>query len=173
MKVVLADDHRLILDGDQARARERRGVRGRRRGENGSRCCRWSRGRQPDLVLLDMRMPGMDGLACLDQIQQRYPEIKVVMLSAFTDPKHIEASLKRGASAYIVKSVEPGDLPSALRQAVEGTSSRAVGAAGGARRGAAKAAGLTEREIAILESARRGLSNDADRARSSGSPSRR
>ena len=57
-------------------------------------------------------MPGMDGLICLDQIRKRHPTVKVVVLSVSTDEKLIENVLKRGASAYIVKSVNPVDLPS-------------------------------------------------------------
>ncbi len=77
-------------------------------------------GSRPDLVLLDVRMPHMDGLACLDEIHKRFPEIKVVMLSASTSQDLVDAALRRGASAYISKSVDPTDLPSTLRQAIEG-----------------------------------------------------
>ena len=62
----------------------------------------------------------MDGLACLDEIVKRFPEIKVVMLSASTSPELIAAALRRGASAYLAKSVDPNDLPSTLRQVMEG-----------------------------------------------------
>ena len=113
----------------------------------------------PDLVVLDLRMPGMDGLICLDQIKKRHPEIKVVVLSVSTDEKLIENVLKRGASAYIVKSVNPVDLPAALRQAVDGTVFTAIGLPDASAPGAAKAAGLTDREVAILGALARGLSN--------------
>jgi DNA-binding NarL/FixJ family response regulator len=114
----------------------------------------------PDVVLLDMRMPGMDGLTCLERIRERYPRIKVVVLSVFREPEHIEAALKRGASGYIVKSVNPLDLPAALRQAFEGTVYHALGLSDDdtpARRGN----GLTERELGILKAVARGLSNQA------------
>jgi DNA-binding NarL/FixJ family response regulator len=83
------------------------------------------------------------------------------VLSVFSDPEHIQAALKRGASGYIVKSVNPIDLPSALRQAVEGTVYHAVGFPDVDDESNAKAAGLTEREIAILKAVARGLSNQA------------
>ena len=112
---------------------------------------------RPDLVVLDVRMPQMDGLACLDEINRRYPEIKVVMLSASTSPELIAAALRRGASAYLAKSVDPVDLPSTLRQAIEGNVwSTSDQGAGGA---SAKTLGLTERETAILQALARGLSN--------------
>jgi DNA-binding NarL/FixJ family response regulator len=117
--------------------------------------------KDPDLVLLDVRMPQMDGLTCLDLIRKRHPKVKVVILSVFTDQQHIESALKRGASGYIVKSVNPQDVASALRQAVEGTVYHALGLPDVDESATAKAAGLTEREIAILKAVARGLSNQA------------
>src|SRR5439155_10856597 len=76
---------------------------------------------KPDLVLLDLRMPQMDGLTCLSKIREQHPNVKVVVLSVSQDPDLIQTVLKRGANAYIVKTVNPVDLPAALRQAVEGT----------------------------------------------------
>jgi DNA-binding NarL/FixJ family response regulator len=115
---------------------------------------------KPDLVLLDVRMPHVDGLACLDEIHSRFPEIKVVMLSASTSPELIAAALRRGASAYLAKSVDPTDLPSTLRQAIEGNIFSTSTAAGNTETDTAKAAGLTERERSILEALAKGKSND-------------
>ena len=106
-------------------------------------------------------MPQLEGFACLDQIRKRYPDVKVVMLSVFSDPDHIQAALARGASGYIVKSINPLVLPSALRQAVEGTVYHAVGLPDADDDTTAKATGLTEREVAILKAVARGLSNQA------------
>jgi DNA-binding NarL/FixJ family response regulator len=114
-----------------------------------------------DLILLDIRMPGMDGLICLDQIKKRNPEVKVVVLSASTDQKLIENVLKRGASAYIVKSVNPVDLPAAIRQALDETVYTAIGLSSETHAAAAKEAGLTTRELAILTALAQGKSNAA------------
>jgi DNA-binding NarL/FixJ family response regulator len=101
----------------------------------------------------------MDGLACLDEIKRRHPDVKVVMLSASTGQDLIEAALRRGAIAYVVKTVDPSDLPGTLRQAVEGNVHTTVGLEEGDKAGA-KALGLTERELTILGALARGLSND-------------
>jgi DNA-binding NarL/FixJ family response regulator len=113
----------------------------------------------PDLVLLDLRMPGADGLTCLSRIRKQHPNVKVVILSVSTDESVIQTVLKRGASAYIVKTINPIDLPSALRQAMEGTVFSAIGLP--ERNDPARVAGLTERETAILAALARGLSNEA------------
>ena len=127
MRVVIADDHRLVLDGIR-RALEADGnfeIVGET--QSGTQVLPLVGQTKPDLVLLDVRMPHMDGLACLDEIKRRHPEVKVVMLSASTGQELVEAALRRGASAYVVKTVNPDDLPATLRQALEGNIHTAVG----------------------------------------------
>ena len=103
----------------------------------------------------------MDGLTCLTKLREQHPEVKVAVLSVSQDPELIQTVLKRGANAYIVKSVNPVDLPSAIRQAIEETVYTAIGLPDDPTSSAAKAAGLTERERAILTALARGLSNTA------------
>jgi DNA-binding NarL/FixJ family response regulator len=160
LRVVIADDHRLILDGIKRALEEDGGFDVVGEANTGERVLPVVARTNPDLVVLDLRMPGMDGLNCLDQIRKRHPAVKVVVLSVSTDEKLIENVLKRGASAYIVKSVNPVDLPGALRQAVEGTVFSAIGLPDTTTAGAAKAAGLTDRETVILGALARGLSNE-------------
>ena len=168
LKVVIADDHRLILAGIR-RALEDDGefeVVGE--ASTGEKVLPLVAQTSPDLVVLDLRMPGMDGLICLDQIKKRHPSVKVVVLSVSTDEKLIENVLKRGASAYIVKSVNPVDLPGALRQAVEGNVFSTIGLPDATAAGAAKAAGLTDREAVDPRSTRAGPVQRADRERALG-----
>jgi DNA-binding NarL/FixJ family response regulator len=160
LKVVIADDHRLILDGIKRALEDDGGFEVVGEANTGEKVLPLVRQTNPDLVVLDLRMPGMDGLICLDQIRKRHPTVKVVVLSVSTDEKLIENVLKRGASAYIVKSVNPVDLPGALRQAVEGTVFNAIGLPDASAANAAKAAGLTDRETVILGALARGLSNE-------------
>src|SRR3954447_4023907 len=159
LKVVIADDHRLILDGIKRALEDDGGFEVVGEANTGERVLPVVARTNPDLVVLDLRMPGMDGLICLDQIKKRHPATKVVVLSVSTDDKLIENVLKRGASAYIVKSVNPIDLPGALRQAVEGNIFSTIGMPDATTASAAKAAGLTERESVILGALARGRSN--------------
>lgn len=159
MKVLIADDHRLMLEGIRRALEDADDIEVVGEAHTGAQVLPQIGRTNPDVVLLDMRMPQMDGLTCLDQIRKRHPDVKVIMLSVFSDQEHIEAALKRGASGYIVKSVNPLDLASAIRQAVEGTVYHAVGLPEVDEASVAKAAGLTERELAILKAVARGLSN--------------
>ena len=159
VRVVLADDHRLMLDGVR-RALEADGgfeivgttLDGREVPALVSRT-------KPALVLLDVRMPQMDGLTCLDEIRKLFPETKVVMLSASTSQELVDTALRRGASAYLAKSVDPDDLPATLHRVMDGTYAGPAADEEGTRRRTA-AGGLTERETSILAAVARGQSND-------------
>ena len=158
IRVLLADDHRLILDALREAFSGVEGIEIVGTASDGRQVVPLITRTNPDIVLLDMRMPEMDGLTCLDRIRKHNPSVKVVMLSAFDDPTRIRAALKRGASAYIVKTVNPVDLPAAIRQVVQPT---IYFAAPSSDDDEAAAAGLTERETAMLRALARGLSNAA------------
>jgi DNA-binding NarL/FixJ family response regulator len=160
VKVLIADDHRLIVEGVRRALEADGGFEIVGEADNGSQVLPLVSQTRPDVVVLDLHMPQVDGLICLDQIRKRFPETKVVVLSVSTDEQLIESVLRRGASAYIVKSVNPIDLPSALRQAYDRTVYHAIGLPQESD-SAAKAAGLTDRETAILGAVVRGLSNEA------------
>jgi DNA-binding NarL/FixJ family response regulator len=161
IKVLLADDHRLILAGVRRALEDVEDLEVVGEVDSGSQVLPMIHQTSPDLVLLDLRLPDMNGLTCLDQIRKRYPEVKVVVLSAFSDPEHIQAAFQRGATAYVVKSVNPVDLPSALRQALEESVYQGVRVVGDVALSGGDAIGLTERELSMLKALARGLSNAA------------
>jgi DNA-binding NarL/FixJ family response regulator len=161
IRVLLADDHRLILDGIRAALAQADDIEVVGEARTGAQVLPLVNQTRPDVVLLDIRLPQVDGLAVLELLRRRHPEVKVVVLSVFSDPEHIQAALKRGASGYIVKSVNPQDLASALRQAVEGTVYHVLGMPEATGASPAQEAGLTERESSILRAVARGLSNRA------------
>lgn len=160
MRVLIADDHRLMLEGVRRVLEAHDDITIVGEAHLGTQVVPLVQRTSPDVVLLDLRMPQLDGFAVLDQLRRRHPEVKVVVLSVYSDPEHIESALKRGASGYIVKTVSPTDLPSAIRQIVEETVYHPFGLPDADEDEAgAKAAGLTKREIAILKAVARGLSN--------------
>ena len=161
MKVLIADDHPLVRSGVRRALEEEPDIEVVGEATNGAKVLPLIGQTGPDLVVLDLSMPQLDGLACLDQIHKRYPDVKVVILSATGDPDRVQAALARGATAYVVKSVDVRDLASALRQAVEGTVFHALGLQHDSEGQLAESSGLTKREVAILKAVARGLSNQA------------
>jgi DNA-binding NarL/FixJ family response regulator len=161
MKLLIADDHPLVVAGiREVLAREPLfEIVGS--ASSGSEVMPLIGRLNPDVVLLDLRMPGVDGLGCLERIHDRYPKMKVVVLSMTTDPEQIQAAFKRGACGFVIKSIDPADLASAIRQAVNGTAFHALGLPALNENAVARAAGLTDRELMIMKAVSRGLSNQA------------
>jgi DNA-binding NarL/FixJ family response regulator len=160
LKVVIADDHRLTLDGVRRTLEAVEDIAVVGTASSGSQVLPLVKRTSPDMVLLDIRMPGIDGITCLELLRKSHPDVKVVMLSAYSDRDQVQTALSRGASAYIAKSVNPVDLPSALRQVFEGTVYHAIGIAQ-CDESAGPEADLTERELTVLRALARGLSNKA------------
>ena len=163
MKLLVADDHRLLIEGVRLALAAQPDIEIVAEATSGSQVLPLVGQTSPDIVLLDIAMPGMDGLTCLELIRRRHPEVKVVMLSGSQETEQIQAALKRGASAYVVKTVDPIELPAILRQVAATTSPSADSQVWGRQDveedRTALEHGLTTREIAILKAVARGVSN--------------
>jgi DNA-binding NarL/FixJ family response regulator len=161
VRVLIADDHRLMVEGTKQALERAGGFEVVGEAVNGVQVLPLVRRLKPELVLLDLRMPQMDGLTCLAKIKKEFPDIRVAILSVSQDPELIQTALKRGANAYIVKSIDPDDLAAALRQALDGNVFTTAGLTEDPGERAAREAGLTERELVIVRAVARGLSNEA------------
>lgn len=160
MKVVVGDDNRLVLEGFRRALERNDDIEIAGATESGAYLMTLVERRRPDVVALELSLRTANGESCLDLITRLYPDIRVVVLSSSSRPELIESALSRGARAFIVKSVDPRDIPSALRQAHENTVYHAYGFRQ-APEDALRDAGLTEREIMMLKALARGLSNQA------------
>lgn len=127
-------------------------------------------GERPDLVLMDLRMPGVDGLTAIERIAKLVSAPPVVALTTFDADEYVLQALQLGAAGFLVKSTPPQDLVGLVRVAAEGhtvlspeAARRLVHASAGNRDRSAKAkertAELTERELEVLRCLGRGLSN--------------
>src|ERR687888_490016 len=105
LKVLIADDHRLMLKAMRMSLEEADDLEIVGEATSGSQVLPLVAQANPDLVLLDIRMPGMDGLMALELIRNRYPKVKVVMISGLDEPDVIKAALRRGAAAFIAKEL--------------------------------------------------------------------
>ena len=76
----------------------------------------------PDVCLLDMHMPEMDGLTCIERLRKQHPDVKTIILSAFADRARVDDALGRGADAYVAKSIKPAALADLLRRVHAGES---------------------------------------------------
>jgi DNA-binding NarL/FixJ family response regulator len=159
LRVVAIDDHQLMLDAIRLTLDDAEGIELVGEALSATEALPLIDRTRPDLVLLDIRMPQMDGLACLAKIRERFPKVKVVILSGIDEPEQIRTALEQGAAAFVVKHVDPRDLASALRQIAEGTVFQVLGTNGSGEESAAKTAGITESELKVLRALAQGRSN--------------
>jgi DNA-binding NarL/FixJ family response regulator len=171
VRVCIADEHLLVVSGIKSALAESDEIEVVGSTRRGDELLSLVDQHVPDLVLLDHRLSGMDGIACVRLIKERHPQIKVVMLSASEDSARITEALQAGASAYIGKRINPCDLASSLMQIVDGVVYQmSPGLAGAAPAPApapviaepsARPCDLTDRELTMLAAISRGLSTKA------------
>lgn len=121
----------------------------------------------PNLILLDMLMPGSSGVVVVRRLKQLHPEIKVIVLTTFEDEEYLFSALRAGADAYILKSVNPETLASTVRAVHRGEqflSPQLVGKVLGKFQAISKEVakaenGVSDFEVRILQLAARGASN--------------
>ncbi len=164
LKVLVADDHPLIVQGLRRALEACDDIDVVGEARSGAEVLPLIERRNPDIVLLDMRMPEMDGVECITELKRRWPEVKAVVLSGSDDRGSIDAATKAGASAYVIKSVSSLDVPALLRQVAAGytlfhSPKDELGDGMGASEGSE--ATLTERELTILAAVASGLTTKA------------
>jgi DNA-binding NarL/FixJ family response regulator len=158
LRVVVADDHRLILEAIRLSLSLTEDIEVVGETDRGAQVLPLVRETKPDLVLLDYLMPDVDGLAVLDEVRRECPDVKVVMLSGLDEPTLVREALRRGASAFVVKRLDPNELASSLRQAARSRMLKAFDTPP-PQRAAEVRMGLGRAEGRVLEALARGLTN--------------
>jgi len=129
LRVLLADDHTLIRAGLRLVVEQQPDFTVVGEAENGRQAVAMAEALKPDVVVMDIGMPDLNGIEACLQVRGSRPEIEVVMLSMHSDEGYVLRSLKAGARAYLLKDSAEADLARAIRAAAEGKSffSPAVG----------------------------------------------
>ncbi|MDR3701930.1 MAG: response regulator transcription factor [Candidatus Sulfopaludibacter sp.] len=129
IRVLLADDHNLIRAGLRLVVAQQPDFQVAGEAENGRQAVALAEQLKPDVVVMDIKMPDLNGIEACHQIRETLPDTQVVMLSMHSDETYVLRALKAGARAYLLKDSAEADLARAIRAAVEGKSffSPAVG----------------------------------------------
>jgi DNA-binding NarL/FixJ family response regulator len=167
IRVLVVDDQRLIRDGIASLLSIEPGLLVVGTAGDGRAALELVEQLQPDVVLMDVRMPTMDGVAATEELRGRFPSCRVLMLTTFDDEEYVVRALRAGASGYLLKDVPAADLAQAIRLAHAGVDqhdpavvSRLVGAIDrSASTPAAPAGALTARELDVLRLIARGATN--------------
>lgn len=119
-KIIIADDHKIFLDGLHALLSSQPEVEVLATAENGQALLALLEKHSADVVLMDYNMPLMDGLECTRLIRERFPEVKILVLSMHSTPGHIQKILKAGAHGYLLKNTGKEELLKAMVKVKEG-----------------------------------------------------
>lgn len=120
VRVLVVDDQQLIRDGIASVLDVQAGVAVVGTAKNGQEAIEQAAALAPDIVLMDIHMPVMDGIAATEKLRQQLPDCQVVMLTTFDDEAYIIRSLQAGACGYLLKDIPVGDLAQAVRLAHAG-----------------------------------------------------
>jgi DNA-binding NarL/FixJ family response regulator len=169
VRVLVVDDDplvrtglRLLLGGDDVAVAGEAG--------DGAEAVRQVEALAPDVVLMDIRMPGVDGLAATEAIRSRPDPPQVIVLTTFDADEHVMRALRAGAAGFLLKDTSPADLVAAVKRVAAGDAqlspsvlrrviSTVAGTAPRAEDARRRLAALTERELAIAEAIGDGMSN--------------
>lgn len=121
IKLLIADDQELIRQSLQIILGAEPDFEVSDAVQNGQEVIRSIRKAKPDVILMDIRMPKMDGVACTQIIKENYPEIKIIILTTFDDDEYVFDALKYGASGYLLKGISTKELSDAIRKVYHGS----------------------------------------------------
>ena len=121
IKILIADDQELIRQSIQIVLGLEKDIEVIDTVANGLEVIRSVRKMKPDVILMDIRMPEMDGVVCTQIIKENYPNIKIIILTTFDDDEYVFNALKYGASGYLLKGISTKELIDAVRKVYHGT----------------------------------------------------
>jgi DNA-binding NarL/FixJ family response regulator len=168
IRIVIADDQNLISEGIRIILDAQPDMKVLAVADNGKAAVELVTEYKPDVALLDIRMPGVDGITALREIKEKLPETLVLMLTTFDPDEYIISAFKSGADGYLLKDTTSETLIETIRNACNGSITIPVSIASriiahipkGARRNSLQEYGLTQREIEIASLIANGYNND-------------
>ncbi len=171
IRVLIADDHAVVREGTRQILDQEPDIEVVAEAGDGDEAVRLTASSKPDVAIMDISMPKMDGIEATKRIKALYPQVTVLILSAYDDSQFVFSLLEAGAAGYLLKSIRGHELVEAVRSVYAGESvlhpaiARKVlnrfvpGTAGPAAQPTKPAEPLSDREMEVLKMATRGLSN--------------
>lgn len=161
IRILIADDHPVVRSGLRAVLASQSDFEVVTEAGNGEAALALFTSHAPDVILMDLQMPVMDGLTAIRQIHARQPEVKILVLTTYDTDSDIMPALEAGATGYLLKDAPPEELFRAVRSAARGEVTLAPSVAEKMTRRLMTTSDntLSMREIEVLELASRGNSN--------------
>jgi two-component system, NarL family, response regulator LiaR len=162
IRVMLVDDHAVVRSGLGAFLSVMPDLKLVGEAENGEQAVARCGQFKPDVILMDLMLPGTDGVAATRRIREKYPTVQVIALTSFQEDGLVQSALHAGAIGYLMKNVSAQELATAIRSAFAGRmtlSSEAAEALAHGKSQARESEDLTEREVQVLKWMVEGLNN--------------
>jgi len=163
IRVMIVDDHTMVRRGLAAMLRVKPDLKLVGEASDGRQALRVCEAVRPDVILMDLVMPRMDGTAAIRAVRRQWPGIRVIVLTSFKERELVQQALEAGAISYLLKNVSIDDLAQAIRAARDGQSTLAPEATQAliqaANQGPRLGHDLTPREHEVLELLVEGLTN--------------
>ncbi len=164
IRILLVDDHAVVRSGLSKFLMVNKDLELVGEASDGAEAIQMAGLYQPDVILMDIMMPGMDGITATREIRQKYPQIRVIALTSFSEQNMVQGALQAGAIAYLQKNVTASELGNAIRSAYSGRmtlSQEAVQVLANSSSPAHVPGNeLTERERDVLKGLVEGLNNN-------------
>lgn len=120
IRVLIADDHHVVRRGLLFFLKTQKDIEVIGEAKNGIEAVELVESLQPDIVLMDLVMPEMDGIQATKKIKAKWPNVAILMLTSFSDKDHVLPAIEAGAAGYQLKDIEPDELVNAIRQIIRG-----------------------------------------------------
>jgi DNA-binding NarL/FixJ family response regulator len=166
IRVLLADDHQVVRDGLKCVLAQEKDIEVVAEARTGAEAVDMAKRHRPGVVVMDIRMPKMDGLTALGRIKIEQPNMPILMFSGFDNPTYVARAVALGASGYLLKSLANGEIATAVRRCAGGDYlwtrdelRKVTGALSTPRINADVEVPLTHRESEVLRQLAHGLTN--------------
>lgn len=160
IRVLIVDDHPMVAQGIQSVLEDHDGIEVVGTLNNGRAALDQLEDLQPDVILMDLNMPGMGGLTATEMVLERRPGTRILVLSMHDNPEYISSALSHGAMGYVLKDVPTDEIAEAIETVMRGERYLCTGAEGAiAPKSGDAPSALTGREQTILLQLAQGLSN--------------
>jgi NarL family two-component system response regulator LiaR len=164
IRILLVDDHAVVRSGLSKFLMVNKDLELVGEASDGAEAIQLTSLHQPDVVLMDLMMPGVDGITATREIHRKYPKVKVIALTSFSDQNMVQGALQAGAAGYLQKNVTAAELANAIRSAHAGRMTLSPEAvqvlANSVTQPQVPGNALTERECEVLTCMVEGLNNN-------------